>query len=110
MISKFEIFRYQAENGREPFTEWLSSLRDSRARAKVYIRIRRLEAGSFGDSVSVGEGVIELREHLGTGYRMYFARHGLAIVILLCGGDKRTQTEDIKTAKKYWEDWKRRQA
>ena len=54
--------------------------------------------------------VLELREHLGAGYRVYFGRHGLSIVILLCGGSKKTQATDIKTAKTYWADWKRRQA
>jgi len=58
----------------------------------------------------VGDGVFELREHLGAGYRVYFGRHGQLIVILLSGGSKKTQAMDIKTAKDYWADWKRRQA
>lgn len=78
--------------------------------AKVRIRIKRLEAGLFGDCEPVGGGVLELREHLGPGFRMYFGRHGKSIVILLCGGTKSTQEEDIGTARKYWADWKRRQA
>ena len=104
-----EAFRYQTEDGREPLTEWLQSLRDKQAQAKVRIRLKRLEAGIFGDSEPVGDGVIELREQLGAGYRVYFARHGQMIVILLCGGTKKTQAADIKTAKEYWADWKRRQ-
>ena len=104
-----EAFRYQAADGREPLTEWLQSLRDKQAQAKVRIRLKRLEAGMFGDSEPVGEGVIELREHLGAGYRVYYGRHGQMIVILLCGGTKKTQAADIKTAKEYWADWKRRQ-
>jgi len=90
-------------------TEWLQSLRDKQAQAKVRIRLKRLEAGIFGDSESVGDGVIELREHLGAGYRVYFGRHGQTIVILLCGGTKKSQAADIKTARKYWADWKQRQ-
>ena len=104
-----EVFRYQTGDGREPLTEWLQSLRDKQAQAKVRIRLKRLEAGMFGDSEPVGDGVIELREHLGAGYRVYFGRHGQMIVILLCGGTKKTQAADIKTAKEYWADWKRRQ-
>lgn len=105
-----EVFRYQAEGGKEPVTDWLNSLRDKRAQAKLRVRIKRLEAGIFGDCEPVGDGVLELREHLGAGYRVYLGRHGQTVVILLCGGDKKSQTGDIKTAREYWSDWKRRQA
>lgn len=94
-----EVFRYQSADGGEPVTRWLKSLRDKQAQAKVRIRLKRLEAGIFGDCKPVGEGVLELREHLGAGYRVYFGRHGVSIVILLCGGSKKTQATDIKTAK-----------
>jgi putative addiction module killer protein len=104
-----EVFRYQAENGKEPVTDWLASLRDKQAQAKMRVRLKRLEAGIFGDCESIGEGVQELREHLGAGYRVYFGRHGQTIVILLCGGSKKSQAADIKAAKQYWADWKRRQ-
>ena len=104
-----EVFRYRTANGEEPVTRWLHSLGDKQAQAKIRIRLRRLEAGNFGDCKSVGDGVLELREHLGAGYRVYFGRHGLSVVILLCGGPKKTQTMDIKLAKDYWADWKRRQ-
>lgn len=104
-----EVLRYQLENGKEPLTDWLQSLKDKQAQAKIRIRIKRLEAGNFGDCDPVGEGIQELREHLGAGYRVYFGRHGLIVVILLCGGSKKSQAADIKTAKEYWTDWKRRQ-
>ena len=104
-----EVFRYQTVAGSEPLTVWLSALRDRQAQVKVRIRIRRLESGAFGDCEPVGESVFELREHLGPGYRVYFGRHGRSVVILLCGGTKKTQDADIKTAKEYWLDWKRRQ-
>lgn len=104
-----EVFRYVTESGREPVTEWLQSLQDKRAQAKIRVRLKRLEAGMFGDCEPVGDGVPELREHLGAGYRVYFGRHGQAVVILLCGGSKKTQSSDIKTARQYWADWKRRQ-
>ncbi len=105
-----EVFRYQSISGEEPVTDWLHSLRDKQAQAKVRIRLKRLEAGIFGDCEPVGEGVMELREHLGAGYRVYFGRHGQSIVILLCGGSKKTQSSDIRKAREYWSDWKRRQA
>ena len=104
-----EVFRYQADDGKEPVTEWLLSLRDKQAQAKVRLRLKRLEVGIFGDCESVGEGVLELREHLGAGYRVYIGRHGKTVVILLCGGAKKTQAADITAAKAYWSDWKRRQ-
>ena len=105
-----EILRYQTANGLEPVTEWLQALRDKQAQAKLRVRLKRLEAGIFGDCEPVGEGVLDLREHQGAGHRVYFGRHGQSIVILLCGGSKKTQTTDIKTAQDYWADWKRRQA
>jgi putative addiction module killer protein len=105
-----DVFRYQRSDGREPVTEWLASIRDKQAQAKVRLRLKRLEAGIFGDCEPVGDGVLELREHLGAGYRVYFARHGRVVVILLCGGTKKTQAADIRLAKAYWLDWKQRQA
>jgi putative addiction module killer protein len=86
----------------------LASIKDKQAQAKLRVRLKRLEAGNFGDCSQVGEGVQELREHLGSGYRVYFGRHGLKVVILLCGGSKKTQPADIKIAKEYWKDWKKR--
>ena len=67
-----EVFRYQMVNGHEPVTEWLRSLRDKRAQAKIRIRLKRIEAGNFGDCEPVGDGILELREHLGAGYRGLF--------------------------------------
>ena len=104
-----EVFRYQTAEGKEPVTEWLQSMRDKQAQAKLRVRLRRLEAGSFGDCESVGDGVLELREHLGAGYRVYFGRHGQQVVILLCVGSKKSQAADIGKAKEFWADWKRRQ-
>lgn len=79
------------------------------AQARIRVRLRQLQAGNFGDSEPVGEGVIELRVHVGAGYRVYCGRHGKAVVLLLCGGDKGSQTADIKRAKELWSEWKRRQ-
>lgn len=104
-----EVFRYQTEGGKEPLIDWLLSLRDKQAQAKIRVRLKRLEAGNFGDCEPVGDGVQELKEHLGAGYRVYFGLHGQTVVILLCGGSKKSQAADIRTAREYWEDWKRRQ-
>ncbi|MDB5971103.1 MAG: addiction module killer protein [Hydrocarboniphaga sp.] len=103
-----DVRRYQRLDGVIPLTEWLAGLRDARARAKLEIRFRRVSMGIFGDIKPAGEGVLELREDIGPGYRAYLGRHGATLVILLCGGDKRTQDADIKRAKEYWLDWKRR--
>ena len=82
----------------EAFARWLDGLRDVRARARVQVRIERLAAGNPGDVRSVGEGVSELRIDYGPGYRVYYKRQGSAVVVLLAGGDKRTQSDDIETA------------
>lgn len=105
-----ELVRYRREDGAEPFTDWLGALRDKTAQARVRVRLLRIAAGNFGDCQSVGEGVSELRIHEGPGYRVYFGRHGKTLVILLCGGDKASQPADIRRAKEFWADWKRRQA
>ena len=80
------------------FTRWLDGLRDIHARARVQVRIERLAAGNTGDVKPVGEGVSELRIDYGPGYRVYFAKRGHEVIILLAGGDKSTQVGDIKTA------------
>lgn len=82
----------------EQFDLWYVSLRDARAKAVVKVRMRRAEDGNFGDCAPVGEGVSEMRIHYGPGYRIYFKRTGMEIVILLAGGDKSTQAKDIRKA------------
>jgi putative addiction module killer protein len=104
-----ELVYYQEENGRSPFIEWITALRDKVAKARIAARLRKIESGNLGDSKPVGEGVTELRIHVGAGYRVYCGRHGQHWVILLCGGDKSSQTRDIATAKALWTEWKRRQ-
>jgi putative addiction module killer protein len=83
----------------EEFSEWFKRLRDLRAKAQIIRRLERLEAGSPGDVEPTGEGVSELRIDYGPGYRLYFTQHGLAWVLLLCGGDKKSQRRDIARAK-----------
>ena len=82
------------------FSEWLASLRDAKAVARIDVRIRRLSLGNYGDAKSVGGGVRELRIDYGPGYRVYFVQRRKVVVILLCGGDKRSQDADIAPAKK----------
>jgi putative addiction module killer protein len=96
---------YKTESGKSPFLEWLEGLKDARSRAVIKVRIDRLLRGLFGDAKSIGGGVNELRIHIGPGYRVYFGRDGKQIVLLLCGGSKRTQKSDISKAKKYWADY-----
>jgi putative addiction module killer protein len=83
----------------EQFAEWLGALKDRTARLRIAARIGIVEQGSLGDWKSVGDGVSELRVNYGPGYRLYFTRHGEQIIVLLAGGDKRTQAADIKRAK-----------
>ena len=82
----------------EQFSGWLRKLRDSQARARIIVRIQRMEEGTLGDVKSVREGVSELRINYGPGYRVYLVRRGETVIILLCGGDKSTQQQDIRTA------------
>ncbi len=84
----------------ETFRKWERKLKDQRAKALIAARILRVANGLLGDVSSVGEGVSELRIHYGPGYRVYFRRRGEEIVILLCGGDKSTQEQDIKQARR----------
>ncbi len=80
------------------FSKWLKTLKDRRARVRIQARIDRLKSGNIGDVEPVGLGVSELRIHYGPGYRVYFVRQGLVIIVLLLGGDKKSQKSDIKRA------------
>ena len=103
-----EVLEYLTTDGRNPFREWLEALKDREARARVRVRINRIRLGNFGDSKSVGGGISEWRIPYGPGYRVYYGRQGDAIVLLLCGGDKRTQSRDIDLAQDRWQDYLRR--
>ena len=99
---------YGTSDGRAPFLDWLESLKDLRGRAAIRSRLDRLEAGNLGDCHPVGRGVSELRVHFGPGYRVYFGEEGEHVILLLCGGAKRTQERDIERAKAYWVDYRSR--
>lgn len=104
----FEIRHYQTPDGRDVFEHWLDALRDRRAVARIVARVNRLAAGNFGDCKTVGDGVSELRVDCGPGYRVYFARVGSTVVLLLGGGDKSTQRADIERAVDNLRDFRRR--
>jgi len=103
-----EIRHYLTGAGRDPYQGWLDRLKDLRARVAIQRRVDRIAAGHFGDHKPCRDGVWELRVDVGPGYRIYYARAGQVILVLLCGGDKRSQAADIETAVKYWTDYQRR--
>lgn len=108
MSAAFTVFHYQTSDKRVPYQDWLDTVRNPVAFAAVQLRVDRLERGLFGDCAPVGEGVWELRIDTGAGYRVYYGRSGKQVVLLLCGGDKRTQKADIRRAKEYWKDHEER--
>jgi putative addiction module killer protein len=97
---------YRTRDGQEPFTIWLRCLKDERARQRIQARLGRVRLGNLGYPEPVGQGVLELKLDFGPGYRIYFGQEGNQIVVLLCGGDKSSQSEDIKKARAFWEDYK----
>jgi putative addiction module killer protein len=103
-----ELRLYENSSGACPFEDWLEALRDAKGRAQIQVRLDLLEQGNLGDCRPVGDGLKELRIDLGPGYRVYFAEDGPRIILLLAGGDKSTQTKDIKNAKKFWKEYQRR--
>ena len=105
-VTPKEVVVFRAKDGRVPFEEWLDDLNDKKAMARVLARLARVRQGNLGDCKSVGEGVSELRVDYGPGYRVYFGQKRQTLVVLLCGGDKRTQDRDIRLAKQYWREFK----
>jgi putative addiction module killer protein len=99
---------YTVPNGSAPFRKWFDSLRDRTVRQIIDVRLARLRCGLFGDCEPVGDGVMELRIHIPSGVRIYFAQRDQKIILLLCGGIKRTQYRDIAKSKSYWSDYKMR--
>ena len=89
----------------DTFRKWLEGLRDRHARAFITARLLRLASGLMGDTSSVGDGVRELRVHFGPGYRLYFVQQGATLVFLLCGGDKSSQSRDLRDAKQLAKRW-----
>ena len=106
-MAEKEIRKLELRNGLVPFDEWFDSLRDKRMQAAVDARLVRVRAGNFGDCKTVGSGVFELRIALGPGLRIYCGRHGPQVVVLLGGGDKRSQPRDIRRAQQLWQQFKK---
>jgi putative addiction module killer protein len=102
-----DIRKYRRADGVVPFDRWMARLRNVRAKARILVQLDRLRLDLPGDWKAVGAGVLELRIHEGTGYRVYFAREGATVVVLLCAGDKSTQDGDIERAKSYWREYRR---
>ena len=104
-MNNINITIYKTKTGKAPFNEWEGEL-DNKTQAIVANRLDRIRLGNFGDCTTIksGEGVKELRIDFGPGHRIYFGIQGSTIVILLIGGEKKTQTRDIEKAKKYWHD------
>ena len=99
---------YQTDDGRSPFSEWLRTLRDRAAAARVRVRLTRLRLGNLGDTNSLGGGLHELRLDYGPGYRIYFGQTSDRVVLLLCGGTKQNQSQDIEQARSFWSDYRSR--
>ena len=106
-VSEKQVENYISPDGRCLFDDWMDSLRDQRARAIIRARIVRIRLGNLGNCEPVGGGVSELKIDYGPGYRVYFGQVGTKLVILLCGGDKSSQSEDIKKAIEYWKNYKK---
>jgi putative addiction module killer protein len=104
------VLVYRTREGRLPFNDWLRELCDDHAISRILARIGRVRRGNLGDCKPVGKGVSELRVDCGPGYRIYFGQEGTTLVILLCGGDKRTQPRDIVQAQEYWGDYQQRES
>jgi len=99
-----EIREYITPEGKVPFAEWLTNLPDPKAKAKVFTRLDRVVVGNFGDHKYLSSGVYELRITYGKGLRIYYGKEDNTVVLLLCGGNKSTQRQDIKKAIAYWHE------
>jgi len=102
-----EIRKYRHADGVIPFDQWMAKLRDARSKARILVQLDRLRVGLPGDWKAIGAGVFELRIREGKGYRVYFAREGTTVVVLLCAGEKSTQGRDIERARSYWREYRR---
>ena len=107
-MAAYRIEHYCTADGTDVFGKWLDGLRDLQAQARIVVRLDRLALGLAGDAKVLRGGVSELRIDHGPGYRVYFARSGRTVVLLLCGGDKRTQAADIARAVRYWREFQER--
>ncbi len=103
---EYTIEVYRDNRGREPANIWINSIKDRELKARIDNKLRKLKIGNFGDCKSVEGPIFEIRLRFGSGYRIYFAKKPNTIILFLCAGDKKTQSRDIKKAKKYWDNYK----
>ena len=103
---EYQIEKYLTRSGKCPFDNWFNNL-ETKSQAIIDARITRLRVGNFGNYKSLGEGVFELKFKYSSGFRVYFGKDGDQLVILLIGGDKKSQSRDIDKAKGYWKDYKK---
>jgi putative addiction module killer protein len=108
-MTRYRIEHYlTADEQKDPYIDWLQRLRDVQAKVAVIRRLARIEQGNFGDHKFCRDGVWELRINAGPGHRVYYGLTDERLVLLLCGGNKRSQDADIDRAVDYWQDWQRR--
>ena len=108
-MQTYRIEHYLSADGQKDlYIDWLRRLRDAQAKVAIIRRVARIERGNFGNHKFCRDGVWELRVDVGPGYRVYYGQSGQRLVLLLCGGDKRTQYMDVDRAVNYWQDWQRR--
>jgi len=103
---EYQIKIYETSTGKRPFDVWLQGLKDQKTQVAVDMRIERIKLGNFGLCKSLGDGVYELKIDFGPGYRVYFGKIGLRVILLLCAGNKQSQQKDIAKSKKYFQDFK----
>lgn len=108
IVESKQVEIYLTEDGTSPYEQWLDRLGGGKTRDRIDARIARVRLGNLGKCKPVGGGVTELILDFGPGYRIYIGQEGAAIIILLCGGDKASQKEDIEGAKNYWADYQQR--
>ena len=106
---EIEIEIYETFTGKRPFETWIEGIREIHSRAKILTRLNRLKLGNFGDCKTIEDGVCELRIHYGPGIRIYYGKVGNRVILLLCGGDKGSQTRDIAKAKDYLREYESRE-
>lgn len=105
-MSGIVVKLYGESGSKVPYLKWIDSIKDKEIRIRIQQRIRRLELGNFGNCKALKDGIYELKLDFGPGYRIYYGLEGKTIVILLCGGNKSTQKDDIEKAKKFWKNYK----
>ena len=107
---EYSIKTYKTANGKRPFRIWLDDLKNQTARAAIDLRIDRMRMGNFGNCEPLKGSIYELKIDIGPGYRVYFSKIGLQIILLLCAGSKKRQQKDIDKAREYLNDYKKNEA